>query len=74
LGTAEAMTCPRCASDDALEVTSLGEVNRRYMCPVCCLTYQAVPFRPAASVHAMEGPSVPTPEQLLAHAFGGWLG
>ena len=66
--------CPQCGSWEFVDVSSLGQRPLTSLICTCCgqgWTY--VPFRWAPIIHAMEGPSVPTPEQLLAHAFGGWL-
>jgi hypothetical protein len=64
--------CPRCGSDQFHDVTSLEQrPMTSLMCAECGTPWVTV--RRADPIHDLEGPSVPTPEQLLAHAFGGWL-
>jgi len=53
-------------------VSTLGErPGSSLMCVECGTPWHFIPFRAAPPMGALEGPSVPTPEQLLAHAFGG---
>lgn len=76
MGTAEAMRtrCPRCASEDRHDVTSLESINRTYICGGCSFVYQVIPFRYADSIHALEGPAVPTADQILeAAGTPSWL-
>jgi formate dehydrogenase maturation protein FdhE len=66
--------CPRCGSLEFHDVTTIGErPGSSLMCAECGTPWHFIPFRAAPCMGKLEGPSVPTPEQLLAHAFGGWL-
>lgn len=74
MGHEAMIECPRCQSWEFLDVTGLNELPcSSLICAECGMGWRHVRFRPASIIHAAEGPAVPTPEQLLAHAFGGWL-
>ena len=71
MGTTSAMNmpeCPRCGSWEFHDLTTLGERPlARLMCAECGSSM--VMFREAPAIHALEGPSVPTPEDILHGAM-----
>jgi hypothetical protein len=64
--------CPRCGSWDFVDVSTLGErPGSSLMCAECGTPWHYIPFRPAPCIGRLEGPSVPTPMDILRGA--GWL-
>jgi ribosomal protein L37E len=59
--------CPRCGSDQFHEVTTLDQVLRSLMCAECGTPW--VIFRRANPIHDLEGPSVPTPDEIRIEAW-----
>jgi hypothetical protein len=62
---AATMNCPRCGSDDGIDVTTLDQAYSRYICGSCGLGYQDVPFY-------WVKPYSP-PRQMLYHRPARWF-
>lgn len=61
--------CVRCGCPDSFDVTSLGRSRPQRLCASCGNQWTEIPFHPAPAIGAMQGPVVPTPDQIL-HAAG----
>ncbi len=60
--------CPRCGCPDEVEITTFGEAAPRFICVACSMPWTEVRIHAAPSLGRMEGPSVPTPEDILRSA------
>lgn len=61
--------CPRCGCLDHHDVTTLDQAQQHLMCAECGSLWLAVPFWPAPIIGRMQGPSVPTPAEILEGAL-----
>lgn len=61
------MDCPICGTDRVYEMTTFGDPRPVYLC-FNSHRFVDVDERQAPSLGRMEGPSVPTPEEILKGA------
>jgi hypothetical protein len=69
-------TCHWCGSSDLHNVTTLDQATEKYVCAWCGWWGTIVPFWDAPCIGPMEGPAVPTPDELLTQGSlvaAGWL-